>query len=51
MSISINVVFGLAALGAIIYGFFRLQIWAIKTAVKEALREYDQEKQRGSQEY
>ena len=34
-----------------VWGLYRLQISAIKTAIKEALREYDQEKASGSQEY
>jgi len=41
----------LALYGLLIYGFVRLSIWVIKTAVKQALREYDQEKRSGSQEY
>ena len=45
------VVFGFAIYALLFYGFVRLSIWIIKTAVKQALREYDQEKQRGSQEY
>lgn len=30
--------------GALVWGCIRLTIWIIKTAVKEALREYDAEK-------
>ena len=35
----------------IIWGCVRLTIWIIKTAVKEALREYDAEKNHGSKQY
>lgn len=35
----------LLAVAALIWGCIRLTIWIIKTAVKEALREYDAEKQ------
>lgn len=31
----------------VIWGCFKLLFWIIKTAVKEALREYDAEKQHG----
>lgn len=39
----------LLLIAALIWGCIRLTIWIIKTAVKEALREYDAEKRYGSQ--
>ena len=44
-------VFAFALWALMVYGFVRLSIWVIKTAVKQALREYDQEKRSGSQEH
>ena len=44
-------VFVFALYALLFYGFVRLSIWIIKTAVKQALREYEQEKQSGSQEH
>ena len=45
------VVLALVLFGFLLWGCVRLTIWIIKTAVKEALREYDAEKQNGSQSY
>ena len=39
----------LIVIAVLIWGGIRLSIWIIKTAVKEALREYNAEKQYGSQ--
>lgn len=41
----------LALYALLFYGMVRLSIWIIKTAIKEALREYEQEKSSGSQEH
>ena len=38
-------------LAGTIWLLFRLQVWVIKTAIKEALREYDREKLNGPKEY
>ena len=39
----------LLAIAALVGGCIRVTIWIIKTAVKEALREYDAEKKHGSE--
>jgi hypothetical protein len=39
--------FVLAFFAGIIWISIRITIWIIKTAIKEALREYDEEKRRG----
>ena len=39
----------LLGVSLIVWGCVKLTIWIIKTAVKEALREYDAEKKHGSQ--
>lgn len=43
------IILALLAIAALIWGCIRLTIWIIKTAIKEALREYDAEKHHGSQ--
>ena len=41
---SAAIVLAFVLFAALIWGCIRLAIWIIKTAVKEALREYEQEK-------
>ena len=47
MNMGLGYIFGIAFLVLFIYLGIRFQIWIIKTAIKEALREYDAEKKRG----
>ena len=43
------IVLGILVFCLLVWAFVRLMIWIIKTAVKEALREYDAEKRNGPQ--
>lgn len=45
------IVLALMAIAALVWACVRLTIWIIKTAIKEALREYDMEIRNGSQQY
>ena len=38
------IVLALVLFAALIWGCIRLTVWIMKTAIKEALREYEQEK-------
>lgn len=38
------IVIALLAVAALVWGYIRLSIWIIKTAIKEALQEYDAQK-------